>query len=116
MAPRFEEIDWRPTPKGTISLRRRWDPALEADVFEVKLDDEYLMSTAFTVAEIAVAELALAELSGESLDVAVGGLGLGYTAQAVLDDPRVRSLTVVEALPEVIDWHRRHLVPLRARL
>src|SRR6478752_3994490 len=112
MTPRFEEIDWRPTPMGTISLRRRWDPALDADVYEVKLDDEYLMSTAFTVAEIAVADLALAELSGESLDVVVGGLGLGYTAQAVLDDPRVRSMVVVDALAPVIEWHEAGLVPV----
>ena len=44
--------------------------------------------------------------------VAVGGLGLGYTAQAVLQEPRVASLVVVEALAEVIDWHRRGLVPV----
>ena len=42
----------------------------------------------------------------------VGGLGLGYTAQTVLEDPRVRSLVVVEALPEVIEWHERGLVPV----
>src|SRR6478752_8359281 len=112
MTPRFEEIDWRPTPMGTISLRRRWDPALDADVFEVKLDDEYLMSSAFVVAEVEVARLALAELEGESLDVLVGGLGLGYTAQTVLDDPRVRSLTVVDALAPVIEWHEAGLVPV----
>jgi spermidine synthase len=43
--------------------------------------------------------------------VAVGGLGLGYTAQAVLENPNVGSLVVVEALGEVIDWHRRGLIP-----
>jgi spermidine synthase len=42
----------------------------------------------------------------------VGGLGLGYTARAVLDEPRVRTLHVVEALGEVIEWHRRGLLPL----
>src|SRR6478735_9405743 len=112
MTSRFEELDWRPTPKGTISLRRRWDPALDANVFEVKLDDEYLMSSAFVAAEIEVARLALAELSGESLDVLVGGLGLGYTAQTVLDDERVRSLVVVDALAPVIEWHEAGLVPV----
>jgi spermidine synthase len=41
----------------------------------------------------------------------VGGLGLGYTALTVLEDVRVRSLVVVEALDAVIGWHRRGLVP-----
>jgi spermidine synthase len=113
---RFEEIDWRPTPIGEISLRRRRHPVSGDDVYEVKLGDEFLMSSLFTAGEIALTELALAELPDTELDVAVGGLGLGYTAQAALDDPRVRSLTVIDALAEVIDWHQRHLVPLGARL
>ncbi|MDX3310528.1 spermidine synthase [Streptomyces sp. NPDC054884] len=119
MGLRFEEIDWQPTPLGEISLRRRRHPVSGEDVYEVKLGDEFLMSSLFTTGEIALTELGLAELpgtEGPGLDVAVGGLGLGYTAQAALDDPRVRSLTVVEALAEVIDWHQRHLVPLGVRL
>lgn len=110
-AVRFEELDWRATPMGEISLRRRRDPLSGEDVYEVKLDDDFLMSSLFTVAEVEVARLALAELPGSELDVAVGGLGLGYTALTVLADPRVRSLVVVEALAEVIDWHQRGLVP-----
>ncbi|MET7691795.1 spermidine synthase [Streptomyces sp. NPDC005483] len=116
MSLRFEEIDWQPTPIGEISLRRRRHPESGEDVYEVKLGDEFLMSSLFTSGEIALAELALAELPGAELDVAVGGLGLGYTARAALDDPRVRSLTVIDALAEVIDWHRRGLVPLGAGL
>ncbi|WP_328537659.1 spermidine synthase [Streptomyces sp. NBC_00344] len=116
MSARFEEIDWRPTPLGDISLRRRRDPATGDDVYEVKLGDEFLMSSLFTAGEIALTELGLGELSGDGLDVAVGGLGLGYTAKAALDDPRVNSLIVVDALGEVIDWHRRGLVPLGAGL
>ncbi|MEU9274911.1 spermidine synthase [Streptomyces sp. NPDC048341] len=116
MSARFEEIDWRPTPLGDISLRRRRFPGSGDDVYEVKLGDEFLMSSLFTAGEVALARLGLTGLSGAELDVAVGGLGLGYTAQAALDDPRVRSLTVIEALGEVIDWHQRHLVPLGARL
>jgi len=44
--------------------------------------------------------------------VVVGGLGLGYTARAVLESPRVESLIVIEALDAVIDWHREGLLPL----
>lgn len=116
MGARFEELDWRPTPLGEISLRRRRDPASGSDVYEVKLGDEFLMSSLFTAGEIALARLGLAKLPGTGLDVVVGGLGLGYTARAVLDDPRVSALVVVDALGEVIDWHRRGLVPLGAGL
>ncbi|SFS72002.1 spermidine synthase [Saccharopolyspora flava] len=112
MGLRFEEIDWRETPIGAISLRRRRDPVLDVDVFEVKLDDEYLMSSLFTVAEEKLARLGLAAVSGSELDVVVGGLGLGYTARAALEDSRVRSLLVVEGLGEVIEWHERGLLPL----
>jgi spermidine synthase len=116
MSARFEELDWRETPMGEISLRRRRDPALQVDVYEVKLGDEFLMSSLFTVAEVALADLGLAAVQGEQLDVVVGGLGLGCTARAALADPRVRTSTVVEALPAVVDWHRRELLPYAADL
>ena len=116
MSARFEEIDWRPTPMGEISLRRRRDPLSGDDVYEVKLGDEYLMSSLFTTGEIELTRIGLAELPEAPLDVVVGGLGLGYTARTALDDPRVRSLIVVDTLAEVIDWHRRGLVPLGAGL
>lgn len=112
MSAKFEEIDRRQTPKGEISLRRRLEPSLEVDVYEVKLGDEFLMSSLFTVGETELAKLALPRVPGSGLDVVVGGLGLGYTARAVLDDPRVRSLHVVEALEEVIEWHRHELLPM----
>lgn len=116
MTARFEELDWQPTPLGEISLRRRQEPSLLVDVYEVRLGDEFLMSSLFTVAEIALASLGLTPLAEAELDVVVGGLGLGYTARAVLDDERVRSLTVVDALAEVIGWHERGLLPLSASL
>ncbi|QNE74204.1 spermidine synthase [Streptomyces finlayi] len=116
MSARFQEIDWRPTPMGDISLRRRRDPASGVDVHEVKLGDEFLMSSLFTAGEIALTRLGLAGATGDELDVVVGGLGLGYTARAALDDPRVRSLVVIDALAEVIEWHERGLVPLGSGL
>jgi spermidine synthase len=112
MSVYFEELDFRPTPMGALSLRRRRQLSSGIDVYEIKLDDEFLMSSLFTVAEIALARLGLAALQRADLDVVVGGLGLGYTAQAVLEDSRVRSLIVVDALAEVIEWHERGLLPL----
>ena len=112
----FEELDFRPTPMGALSLRRRRQLSTGIDVYEIKLGDEFLMSSLFTVAEIALARLGLAALQRADLDVVVGGLGLGYTAQAVLKDKRVRSLIVVDALAEVIEWHARGLLPLGKQL
>jgi spermidine synthase len=113
---RFDELDWQETPMGELTLRRRLEPALGVDVYEVKLGDEYLMSSLFTVAEIALSDLGLAAHSGDNLRVVVGGLGLGYTAVAALADTRVASLKVIDALPTVIDWHQRGLLPVSAEL
>ena len=111
MHPRFAELGWAETRIGEVSLRRRLDPRTETEVYEVKLNDEYLMSSLFTVAEEELARLTLAALPDAPLDVVVGGLGLGYTARTALADDRVRALTVVDALAPVIDWHRRELLP-----
>jgi spermidine synthase len=116
MSARFSELDWRPTPMGELVLRRRRTPGSEVDIYEVKLGDDFLMSSMFTVAEEEMARLALGEVAGTDLDVLVGGLGLGYTARTVLEDARVGRLVVVEALAEVIDWHHRDLVPAAASL
>ncbi len=112
----FAELGRDQTPMGEITVRRRREPTLDVDVYEVKLGDEFLMSSLFTVAEIALADLGLGTLPGSDLDVVVAGLGLGYTARAALADPRVRSVRVIEALPAVIGWHEQHLVPLGVEL
>lgn len=113
MALDFEELDYQETPLGAISLRRRADPRLGGEIlYEVKLGDEFLMSSLFTTGEIQLARLGLAALEGTGLDIVVGGLGLGYTAVATLENTSVRSLMVIEVMESVIDWHRRGIVPL----
>ena len=109
--PRLEELDWQQTTMGELMLRRRVELATGEDVYEVRLDDEYLMSSAFTVAERELARAALASAQPGNLDVLVGGLGLGYTAAEALRERRVSQLVVVEALGPVIDWHARRLLP-----
>ena len=108
----FEELAWEQTPIGELVLRRRRLTPDSDDIWEIKLNDGYLMSSQFVDGEIALADLALAMTGGEDLNVVVGGLGLGYTAEAVLRDPGVGKLTVVELIPQVIQWHRDHLLPL----
>jgi len=116
MSAYFEELDYRPTPMGVLTLRRRKHLTQAVDIYEIKLGDEFLMSSMFVASEVALARLGLAQLQGEGLNVVVGGLGLGFTAEAVLADTRVGSLLVVDALAEVIEWHESGLIPLGAKL
>lgn len=116
MSRLFEELDYRPTPIGALVLRRRHEARLGVDILEIKLGEEHLMSDLFTASEIALADLGLAACDGEALDVVVGGLGLGYTAKAVLDKTQTGSLLVVEYLEAVIEWHRSGLLPLGPEL
>ena len=119
--PRFEELDFRETELGDLSLRRRTILSLgNREVYEVILGDGYLMSSLFTVVEQELSNLGLAaavESTGETkLDVVVGGLGLGYTAREALRHDEVRSLLVVDFMKPVIEWHEKELVPLGAEL
>jgi spermidine synthase len=119
--PQFEELDFRQTPLGDLILRRRTLASLDnLEVHEIILGDAFLMSSLFTEVEVALATLGLAA-TAESfpdtpLDVVVGGLGLGYTARAALQQPDLHSLIVVDYLEPVIEWHQQGLVPLGPEL
>ena len=109
----FEELDFRPTPIGDLMLRRRRMVQFgDRDIYEVKLGENFLMTSLFHEAESQLAKLGLGALDRDHLDVVVGGLGLGYTAVAALEDLRVESLVVVDYLAGVIEWHQTGLVPL----
>ncbi|HVE59511.1 MAG TPA: hypothetical protein VNB22_22060 [Pyrinomonadaceae bacterium] len=71
----IEELAYHKTPLGDLTLRRRMEPLLQnKEVYEVKLGEDFLMSSLFTEGEIQLSKLGLAGLEGE-LDVVVGGLG-----------------------------------------
>jgi spermidine synthase len=105
------ELGYQKTPLGDLVLRRRVETLLDGrEVFEVKLGEEYLMSSLFTEAERQLATLGLEPLDGE-LDVVIGGLGLGYTAAEALKNEKVGRLLVIDLFQAVIDWHCDGLVP-----
>ena len=113
----FEELDHRETPLGVLTLRRRREPIAEnPNVFEVKLDDDFLMSSLFTAGETALANIPLGTLKKSEIDVMIGGLGLGFTANAALEHTSVRTVVVIEVLDAVIEWHQQGLVPLGQQL
>ena len=113
----FEEIAFHETSLGALSLRKRTDLRAGGQlVHEVILGDDFLMSSLFTAGDCALADLTLAQLAKPQLDIVVGGLGLGYTAATALRNSRTAELIVIDILGPVIEWHRKHQVPLGAEL
>lgn len=116
-APRLEILEYCETPLGVLCLRRRELLSSPGTIVtEVTLDHQFLMSSYNTTSEEALAAAALEWHGGAQLRVLIGGLGLGYTADAALRYPRVARVDVVELLPQVISWLGRDLVPLAGSL
>ena len=113
----LEILAYETTPLGDLCLRRRELLSRPGTIVtEITLNHELLMSSYNTVSERALAALALARHPGRDLSVLVGGLGLGYTANEVLQSARVRRVEVIEFLPEVVGFLREGLVPLSPEL
>lgn len=113
----FEELDYVETDLGAISLRRRTEPRLDnLIIYEVKLDEEFLMSSLFVEAEEQLSTFGLQRLVAnghdDNLDVVVGGLGLGYTALTALQDSRVARLRTIDVMQPVINWHQAGILPV----
>jgi spermidine synthase len=89
---------------GEVALARR------GDVVELVVNGAFAMDTVHTATERALATLALARVPGDGLRVLVGGLGLGFTVRALLDEPRVAHVDVVELHPPLVAWARDALV------
>ena len=90
---------------GGLVLRRREDGSLE-----LRANGVFVMDTVETSTERALATRAL-ELHPAPRRVLVGGLGLGFTLEAVLADDRVEQCTVVEIEPTLVGWMRHGTVP-----
>jgi spermidine synthase len=113
----LEILAYEVTSLGTLCLRRRELLSRPGTIVtEITLDHELLMSSYHTASERALAKTALARHEGGNLSVLVGGLGLGYTANEVLQSERVGSVDVIEFLPEVIGFLRDGLIPLAPEL
>lgn len=95
---------------GEVVLRSRHDGAA-GTVYELVVDGVFTMDTVDTSTERALASAALDRVTGAPVDVVVGGLGLGFTVRALLDDARVRRVEVIELEPSLVDWLRADAVP-----
>lgn len=100
----WAEIDAAMLANGDrLTLRR------DGDAFEIRLNLYQLMSSGNSISEQALARLTCAGCT----QILIGGLGLGYTARAVLDiaAPKAR-VTVAEMMPQVVEWNRGPLASL----
>jgi spermidine synthase len=110
-------LGYETTPLGDLCLRRRELLSRPGTVItEITLDHQLLMSSYITVSERALADEALVRHPGDDLSALVAGLGLGYTAAAVLKSRRVRRVEVIELFPAVVGFLRDGLVPLSPTL
>ncbi|HEY6104019.1 MAG TPA: spermine/spermidine synthase [bacterium] len=97
-----EIIERARTPTGDWQLQRR------GPHYEIIANGTFLMATYNRASDEALAVLALARVQGERLRVLVGGLGIGFTVRAVLDDPRVSRCDVVEIEPLIVAWYEQY--------
>ena len=105
----YSMLDW-PTVEashmadGTEFVLGRW-----GDDWVIRVGVRILMSNRMHDSEIALAEHAI-ERVDDVQSVLVGGLGLGYTLRAVLDEVTENTqVTIAEFVPEIVDWNRRLL-------
>jgi len=108
----WETLDAVDTEEGRLELRRRG----EGD-FVITVGGRVLMSSAWHRSEIAVAELACRRIADRPRPrVLIGGLGMGFTLRAALDElPREARVVVAEIEPAVVRWCRGPLASLTGR-
>lgn len=100
--PEVETIERRQGTGGELALRRR------GGHLEIVSDGVFLISTENEVSSRALVRAARPLLPARPLDVLIGGLGVGHALDEALDLPGLRSLTVVEIEPVVVDWFKRY--------
>jgi spermidine synthase len=102
-------LDWATVERARIADGTEFVLGRHGDGWVIRVGPRVLMSNRMHDSEEALAALALARVH-EPRAVLVGGLGLGYTVRAVLDAVSTEAeITVLELVPELVDWNRRHL-------
>ncbi len=103
MAKPWRVVDSVDTDAGLLDLRQRG----ETD-FLITIGRRVLMNSSANVSEIVLAELACESLKNKKNSrVLVGGLGMGFTLKAALDNlPADAGVVVAELNPIMVKWCR----------
>lgn len=103
----WEEIDRAEVPghEGEVTLLKR------DTEFSIRTAGTELMNSRLHGSEGALAELTCSRIKRKSgLRILIGGLGMGYTLAAALEQSEPDTLiTVSELIPAVVRWNREHL-------
>ncbi|MCK5097795.1 MAG: hypothetical protein KAR45_06805 [Desulfobacteraceae bacterium] len=102
----WEKIDMAEVPghKGEITLQRR------GSEFSIRTSGTELMNSRLHSSEDALAELTINHIKKPGIKILIGGLGMGYTLAAALEQSEPDTLiTVSELVPAVVKWNREHL-------
>jgi spermidine synthase len=99
---------------GEVALRRRGQAGTV--VHELIVNGVFAMDSTETSSERELARFVPTGTAGAR--VLVGGLGLGYTAAEVLDQPNAAEgqVDVVELEPQLVGWARAGLTPVLSRV
>jgi spermidine synthase len=82
---------------------------------EIVSNGVFLISTENEASSRALVKAARPLLPPRPLDVLIGGLGFGHALDEALGLPGLRSLTVAELEPTVLEWYRRYGGAVAAR-
>lgn len=107
----WQRLDRIDTEEGVLELRMRGNSD-----FLILVDGRVLMQSVSHRSELELAVVACRPLRGATRPrVLVGGLGMGYTLRAALDElPPDAEVTVAELTPRIVEWCRGPLARLTA--
>jgi spermidine synthase len=105
----FELLASARTPDGTVIELKRRD-----DEYVIFAGGRHLMSSRSHASEESLAAFGCRRVVALSQpSILIGGLGMGYTLRAALDElPQRAAVIVAELIPEIVDWNRGVLAPL----
>jgi spermidine synthase len=109
MTRAWQLLDCVDTEEGSLELHSRGDTD-----FLIVVDGRVLMQSVAHRSEIELAVVACRPLAqARRPRVLIGGLGMGYTLRAALDElPSTAEVTVAEITARIVDWCRGPLGPL----
>jgi len=109
MAQPWQTIDKIVTPEGVLELRKRG-----ARDFLILINNRVLMNSSSNRSEIVLGERACKLIAGLSAPrVLIGGLGMGLTLRAALDElPAAAQVVVADLNPVMATWCRGPLAEL----